>query len=151
MGVFPSSPDSGPLSIVWIRPYFGGMYGYYAPLYGRVGVQSTCCTHDGRASTVLSAREDKILLLSVTVVIEAQKRGRCDCLYGPTPRSYYPPPQPYSLFVHTRTALVNEIIIVLSNLVLVFPLIVILVRNTLMNVSLKQECCIEISQLHLWT
>ena len=64
------------------------------------------------------------------------KREWCNCFYGPTPTIYWGlPPSHYSLLVHTCTALVNEIIIVLSNLVLVFPLILILVQNMLMNVS----------------
>ena len=58
-------------------------------------------------------------MLSVTVVIEA----------------------PHSLLVdlHTCTVLMNEIIIVMSDLVLVFPLILVLVQNILMNVSKNIE------------
>ena len=79
-------------------------------------------------------------MLSVTVVIEAPNEGIASIsmvivLDGTTTETSSLPP--LSLLVHTCTALVNEIII---DLVLVFPLILILVQNNvLMNVSKNTE------------
>ena len=85
-------------------------------------------------------------MLSVTVVIEVPNESDANLFmvllldHTTTEASSFlwciPPLPPYSLLVRTRTALVNEI---MSNLVLVFPLILILVQNILMNVSKNTE------------
>ena len=106
--------------------------GNYAPLYGRMGAQSTCphAAHKGRTST--------------SAMCWGSKQERCKGLYGLTPRSYYYwgfelfvmyVPSPLSPPPPTHTLIPCLYIPVL----LWFWAELILVQNILMNVSKSTE------------